>query len=290
MSDSKRGPTSGRTFTREEVEEILRRASDHANAATDDGILHEELLEAAREAGLDPASIDAAAADLEAQRADRQAVAEATAEITEERRRGFSSSLVTYLVVGLFLTGINLAVAPGPWLIWVLAIWGLFVALRGSRLLFAPDAGKVQRRVEKKRKRREADERKRRLKQEAQAWSERLRREMRSSASRADDAARASRDFEQAVDAGVQALLGVLARKVRDVAAAAEASERSRAQTDFDRYVDRQRRAQGSDVPPARVRVDVRPSPAKARVEPVDGEVVDDEIAAARKRQRRDAR
>lgn len=287
MSDGKRQAGSPRSFSREEVEEILRRASDHASTATDDGILHEELLEAAREVGLDPASIDAAAADIEAQRAERRDVAEATAEIEDERRRGFRSSLVTYLVVNVFLAAINFTVAPGPWLIWVLAIWGAFVALRGTRLLSAPDAGKVKKRVEKRRKRREAEARTKRLKQEAEAWSERLRREMRSSASRADDAARASRDFEQAVDSGVQALLGVLARKVREVAVAAEQNEQRRS-SDFNRYVDRQRRSQGSDVPPARVRVDVRPAATKARVEPVDGEVVDDDVAE--RRRRRDAR
>ncbi len=260
------------SFTKDEVEEILRRATEHANAATGDGILHEELLDAAREAGLDPASIDAAAAELAAQREDRRDFTEARAEIEEERRRGFLQGLATYAVVGLFLAGINLTVAKGPWAIWVLAIWGLIIALRGTRLLFAPNADRIEKRVEKKRRKRSAAQRRAERREKANAWSQRLRDEMAASAQRADAAARASRNFEEAVDSGVQALLGVLSRKIRDAASAAEASERDRASSDFNRYVERQRRARGEAVPPpAQVRVEVKgAAPRPSRIDVVD--------------------
>jgi hypothetical protein len=247
---------SQKTFSREEVEEILRRASEHAKAATDDGIRHEELLEAAREVGLDPAAIEAAAAELHSQRELKRDHDEARVQLTEERRRGWLQSLLTYVLVGACLTALNLTVAPGAWLVWVLAMWGLFVGLRGARMLFPVDEGKVEKRVEKKRRRRQADERRAQLKREAEAWAERLRREVDASAARADSAARASRDFEDAVEKGVSALLGVLARNIRDVAERAERNS----QTDFDRYVARQKRAAGEPVPPpAKVRVEVHP-------------------------------
>lgn len=248
-----------KTFTREEVEEILRRASEHAKAATDDGIRHEELLEAAREVGLDPSAIEAAAAELTAQRETKREHDEAKAELTEERRRGWVQGFVSYLLVGAFLTGLNLTVAPGLWLIYVLASWGLFVAMRGARLLFPVDEGKIEKRVEKKRKRRQAEERRAKMKREAEAWAERLRREVDASAKRADTAAQASRDFEDAVETGVQALLGVLARNIRDVAARAEENAR-RSDTEFNRYVDRRKREAGEPMPPpAKVRVEVHP-------------------------------
>jgi len=280
VSDSRNpGSYTPSSFSRDEVEEILRRATEHANAATGDGILHEELLEAAREAGLDPASIDAAAAELAAQREDRRELTEARVEIEEERRRGFLQGLLTYFVVGLFLTGINLTVAKGPWAVWVLAIWGLFMALRGTRLFFAPNADRIEKRVEKKRRKRTAAQKRAERRDKATAWSQRLRDEMAASARRADDAARASRNFEEAVDSGVQALLGVLSRKVRDAAAAAEASERGRASSDFNRFVERQRRARGEPVPsPAQVRVEVTARAAKpSRVDVVEHEDVQDE-------------
>lgn len=285
MSD----PKSQKSFSRDEVEEILRRAADHAKAATGDGILHEELLEAAREAGLDPSAIDAAAAELTAQREDKRAFADAEAEIREERSRGFIQSLLTYLVVGGFLTAINLTVASGAWIIWVLAIWGLFVALRGSRLLLPPDRRKVEKRVEKGRRRRKAENERLQRKREAEAWAERLRSEMKASAERADHAARASRNFEEAVDSGVQALLGVLARKIREVAAAAEASERQRADTDFNRYVDRKKRAAGEDVPPpAKVRVELRPMRSSSAPTPDEEEEEErDERRSSRRRNNR---
>lgn len=259
MAQPLRVADSRPTFTREEVEEILRRATEHAKVATDDGIRHEELLEAAREVGLDPKAIEEAAAELEAQREQRRDEVEARAELTEERRRGFLSALTTYVVVGLFLAAINLTVASGPWAVWVLAIWGLFVGLRGSRLLFPVDPTRIEKRAAQKRKRREADARKAAARKEAEAWAERLRAEMQGSARRADQAARASRDFEDAVEKGVQALLGVLARNIREVAARAEETGRQR-DSEFNRYVDRQKRTAGEPVgPPAKVRVELHP-------------------------------
>jgi hypothetical protein len=303
MSDSK----IPRSFSRDEVEEILRRAADHAKAATDDGIRHEELLQAAREAGLDPDAIDAAAGELEAQRADKRAYADAELQIKEERRRGFLQSLLTYLVVGGFLTAINLTVASGVWIVWVLAMWGLFVALRGSRLLLSPAPEKVEKRVLKQKKRRADEDRKNQRRRAAEAWAERLRNppwaenqksaapgNQKSREGKADDAARVSRNFEDAVDSGVQALLGIVARRIREVAAAAEASERRRQDTDFNRYVARKQRTAGDEVPPpARVRVEVGPARAPASpssTESTEGEVEDEarrERERARRRERR---
>ena len=264
------------TFTREEVEEILRRATEHAKAASGDGIRQEELLEAAREAGIDTDSVQAAAAEIAAQREDRREREQATAELAEERRRGWRQSLTHFLIAGAFLTALNLVAVGGAWLFYVLASWGFFVALRGVRLLQPVDGAAIDRRVERTRRHRAAKARREQRKRAAEEWAERLRREAEASARRVDAAARASRDFEDAVEKGVQALLGVLARNLRALAARAAPAE-PRA-TDFGRYVERERAA-ADPPPPPKVRVELHPRTAP----PDEGE----ETSARRDRRRR---
>jgi hypothetical protein len=265
------------TFTREEVEEILRRATEHAKAASGDGIRQEELLEAAREAGIDTDSVQAAAAEIAAQREDRREREQATAELAEERRRGWRQSLTHFLIAGAFLTALNLVAVGGAWLFYVLASWGFFVALRGVRLLQPVDGAAIDRRVERTRRRRAADARRQQRKEAAEAWAERLRQQAEASARRADAAAHASRDFEDAVEKGVHALLGALARNIRALAARAAPPEPPA--SDFGRYVERQRAGDAAEnPPPAKVRVELHPRAAS------DDE--DDEATARRKRRR----
>src|SRR5690625_1544273 len=103
-------------YSRDEVEEILRRAAerthDHGDALT-----HDELVSAAREAGIDVGALELAASELAIRREDERAVHAWDA----RRKRRFGSHAITFLIVIAGLVLLNL-LTGGPW-------WSLVVAL-----------------------------------------------------------------------------------------------------------------------------------------------------------------
>src|SRR5580765_5185484 len=94
-------PTSKRTYTQQEVTEILKRAMKQQSLQKQ-GLSHEELVEMANEVGIDRAAVESATAELVETRADELARQESARELAEERSRlftGFVSSLFFYLVL-----------------------------------------------------------------------------------------------------------------------------------------------------------------------------------------------
>jgi len=162
--------TAGRRYSDAERDEILRRAI--AEQQGSDEITHEELVDAAREIGIDPAKVEAAAAAISKERGQREEESEDEAlvrvEVTRRRAR-FGRHLLTYLIVNGALVAMNLAAGGTFWAIWPILGWGLGLALQAARALPGPsdeEREQILRRVSKRRAR-QARERAKRAREEA---------------------------------------------------------------------------------------------------------------------------
>ena len=167
-------------YTRDEVEEILRRALQTQPLET---LSHEELVAAAVEAGIDADDVEAAARQLEQER-------ELRAEedrIVGHRKRRFLQSIYTFVIVnsGLFL--IDAMSGPGWWVQWVLGGWGIALAL-GARRALMPDRARLRARA-----RRQVAKRRR------GNWERQVRKEV-----------------DRAIQVGVDALVDAASRKLAD--------------------------------------------------------------------------
>ena len=165
-------------YTREEVEEILRRALETQPLET---LSHEDLVASAVEAGIDADDVEAAARQLEEER-------ELRAEedrIVGYRKKRFLQSIYTFVVVnsGLFL--IDIMSGPGWWVQWVLAGWGIFIAL-GARRALMPDRSRLRARA-----------RRRIAKRRRGHWEKQVRKEV-----------------DRAIQVGVDALVDAASRKL----------------------------------------------------------------------------
>jgi hypothetical protein len=173
-------------YTRDEVEEILRRALETQPLET---LSHEDLVDAAVEAGIDAADVEAAAKQLEEER-------EVRAEedrIVNWRKKRFLQSIYTYVVVNAGLFVIDIMSGPGWWVQWVLAGWGIALAL-GARRALIPDRERLRRRA-----------RRRIAKRSRGKWEKQVRKEV-----------------DRAIQVGVDALVDAASRKLsaRDQATA----------------------------------------------------------------------
>lgn len=276
-----------RSWSREQVQEILRRAGERADA--EDGIRHEELIAAAKEAGLDPDSVEAAAKELAHGESDRQALERITGTEIRRRRIRFQRSTLTWGVASALsgLAWLLLGTAGGA--IWPFAIpvllFGTFAGLAGVRAFSPPDPDQMERRLRHEKRDHEREEARRKRREEAEAWSKKLQDEIAQRRSRSDARRAKAMEMEDAVEAGVQAVLGSLARAVKS---AIERPPSGGPGGDFGRYVDRQKYG----TPPARpMRVDVVDhGPSRVRVaadESTDREAKADAPARARKRAER---
>ena len=167
-------------YTRDEVEEILRRALQTQPLET---LSHEDLVAAAVEAGIDADDVEAAARQLEEER-------ELRAEedrIVGHRKRRFLQSIYTFVIVnsGLFL--IDAMSGPGWWVQWVLGGWGIALAL-GARRALMPDRARLRARA-----RRQVAKRRR------GHWERQVRKEV-----------------DRAIQVGVDALVDAASRKLAD--------------------------------------------------------------------------
>lgn len=187
-------PGVPKTYSREEADEILRRALGQQAA---DGISHDDLVAAAREVGIPESAIEAAAGQL----GEHRSIKERVELMRSQKRRAFARHLASYLIAngGLFLFD---WFDGGPWFVqYVLVVWGILLLLLGIRQL-APEEASLVRRAEREleKERRRADRERRRT-------------------GRAPAGAGGPtpvREFEQAVQEGASALLSAAARAIRD--------------------------------------------------------------------------
>lgn len=186
-------PGVPKTYSREEADEILRRALAEQAA---DGISHDDLVAAAREVGIPEAAIEAAASQL----GEHRTVKERVVQLRQQKRRAFFRHLSSYLIAngGIFLFDYF---DGGPWFFqYVLIVWGIVLLLLGIRQL-APEEASLVRRAEREleRERRKAERRARRARAPAHPGG----------------ITGATREFEQAVQEGATALLSAAARAIR---------------------------------------------------------------------------
>jgi len=237
MSD----PPPKRTYTQEEVNEILKRAMKQQNLQKQ-GLSHEELVEMAGEVGIDRAAVESASAELAETRADELVREQEASDLAEERARLFNrfvSSLFFYLVLCGALFFIDTKFTGGQWYYW--PALGCAIALFFNlRAVLFPHSSLMRRRArELKRAQREERRalRRARHQQIRQAFGleppagmnlprgsavvDTFEAEM--NARREAEAAinAGAREFETAVQTGVAALLNVAARKIQDHAARA---------------------------------------------------------------------
>ena len=176
-------------YTRDEVEEILRRALETQPLET---LSHEDLVASAVEAGIDADDVEAAAQQIEEERELRLE----EDRIVGHRKKRFLQSIYTFVVVnaGLFL--IDIMSGPGWWVQWVLAGWGIILAL-GARRALMPDRGRLRARA-----------RRRLAKRRRGNWEKQVRKQV-----------------DRAIQVGVDALVDAASRKL-----AARAGPRVRVQ------------------------------------------------------------
>jgi hypothetical protein len=268
-----------RKYSAAEVQEILRRAADKS-AATQDELDHDDLVAAAREAGIDPAAVEAAAGEVQADRAHE----DVGRELRAKKRQGFLSHLSAYVIVNVALVLMSLFVTGRPWSAMVAIGWGIglafhllsafreptreeineFVIARGAR-------DKALERVRDKLRERqdEHDRRARETAEKSQKKQEKQRRK--------EQLAQASEALESAVEQGVAAALKAAAQQIDQLSKKASDAPAS---TDFARYV-QEKKGKGEAAPQSAAS---QPSRAATGVR-VDASAVEsttDEAEAAR--------
>lgn len=189
-------PGVPRTYSRQEADEILRRALSHEG---EDGISHDDLVAAAREVGIPPSAIEDAANQL----GEYQVVRDRVELLRRQKRRAFVRHLLTFLIVngGMFAFD---WFDGGPWFFhYLLIIWSIVLLLVGMRQLAPDQAGlirKAERELERERRR---AERQRRRKGGGRTPG-------------VSNLPGAAKEFEAAVQEGVSALMTAAAKAIRD--------------------------------------------------------------------------
>lgn len=183
-----------RTYSREEADEILRRAMQREG---EDGISHDDLVAAAREVGIPAAAVEAAASQL----GEHQLVRQRMDALRGQKRRAFVRHLLTFLIVngGVFLFD---RFDGGPWFFhYLLIVWGIVLMLLGIGQLAPSEAGlrrKAERELQRERRR-----------AERQRWRQGGR-------PRLSQLPGAARELESAVQDGVSALMSAAAKAIRE--------------------------------------------------------------------------
>lgn len=313
-----------RTYTREEMEEIFRRAAEHTTFGPSaqngaDAIRYEDLVAAAREVGIEPKALEQVAQKIESERRELIQRSEADQIVQREHKRArdhAKNSLLRFVIISAFFGALDATTPGGPWAHILALCYGLFVALRwGRTLLFEPseadrerilrkewnrranEARKAQRLEERVQRERQRIEKKLRADAEAQAFRSRLeaqqaavRHELQQRHARHAQHNKAAREFESAVEEGVTALLQAVARRIDAAAKNLEVSQRPFPTGEFGRYVRDQRGANSDasvEVGP-RVRVEAPAEPTKATdAKLVEAQEEADEEAGRRESDRR---
>ena len=121
---------ASRQYNNDEVSRIIRRALKIKN---EDTISHEDLIETARDIGLDPKIVEAAI-EQEQREFKRERILKAR---LKRRKAGFYSHLWSYIMVNTVLLLINI-LTPGPfWFQWPLLGWGIGLACHFKAVFFS---------------------------------------------------------------------------------------------------------------------------------------------------------
>ena len=158
-----------RRYTQEEAARIMRRAIERKETrALGDNFSHAELVETAREVGIEPAALEQAIVEEEGERGRREEIAGWKA----RRKAAFRGGLMTYLFVNVMLFAVDAMTAGGPWFYWVAIPWGIVLLFSALSLARDPSEHEVAKLLERRRERLRQEERRRRLQQTSEAFED----------------------------------------------------------------------------------------------------------------------
>ncbi len=251
------------------MEEILRRAAERTHAQ-EDAVRHDDLVAAAREVGIDEKAID----DVVEELGGEQETSAIVAQHVQTERSRFWRRASTFAIVTTFLAAIDVLTPGGPWVQWVLLVWGFVLAFSARRAFLPPSSDRVERLVRASRKKREREAKREARRRAAEAWTQRWRelgeeatRAATARAERPGPAARlrsTEKQIDRAIEDGVTALVEALARRALSAAERMTAPPATAPRTDFDHYVAREKSGASASVArPAREGVARPPKPAR---------------------------
>jgi hypothetical protein len=120
---------SSQQYSQEEVNRIIRRALKIKN---EDTISHQDLIETAREIGIDPKVLETAI-EQEQREFKKEKIRR---DRLKRRKKGFYSHLWSYLIICAALLLIN-NFSPGPWWFqWPMLGWGIGLAFHFKAIFF----------------------------------------------------------------------------------------------------------------------------------------------------------
>jgi len=125
--------SSDRRYSQEEVDAILKRALERERAPAD-AVTHQDLLDTAREVGIEPAQVEAAIVEVKREE-QRLAV---KGEWLRRRKERFNRSAISWASVSALCLVINLVTGGAMWWPWVFGPWGLAVFLQYLRAQRGP--------------------------------------------------------------------------------------------------------------------------------------------------------
>jgi hypothetical protein len=122
--------TDFRRYSNDQIQAIMGRALERgASGAT--GIGHAELLEVAREVGIDERAVRKAADDL--------AMAERFARDADEERQRAKQKLLRNLATAVVVIGFLAVAFHAAWIKWIACAWGFSLALQAVNYFFPKD-------------------------------------------------------------------------------------------------------------------------------------------------------
>lgn len=113
-----------RRYTQEQVEAILQRALQRQQGSSTGNISHDDLIETARELGIDPSQLEMAIME----QTEIGAVEDAKKTWLAQQKRSFYEHLRSYLIVNGILVLINVMTDGGSWVMWPILGWGIGLA------------------------------------------------------------------------------------------------------------------------------------------------------------------
>jgi len=128
---------SSRKYSSEEVSRILRRALSREH---EDLVSYEDLVETAREMGIDPVKLGSAIEEEEA----GQSTREARETWLRRKRSAFYAHLWSYIIVNAAILLIDIFTPGGWWFQWALLGWGIGLAFH-FRDAFFPSEEQIER-------------------------------------------------------------------------------------------------------------------------------------------------
>ncbi len=121
-----------RRFTNDEVNAILQRALAQQGGGNATGLTYDDLLETARELGIDPSQVEAALSEHERE----SEIEAARAAWRVRRKKKFFEHLRSYVIVNVALILISVMSDSGGWFVWPLLGWGIGLMFDASDTFF----------------------------------------------------------------------------------------------------------------------------------------------------------